>query len=379
MIQTSIQSSVMRSPFRLTPHSKNAGFSLVEILVSLAVLAILLLINVQVIDQVQSTWAASNARVSQFREARTAFDILVRNLSQATLNTFVDYDSNYVITAAQNAGVTMQTPSSYQRKSNLQFVCGPSTSLLSGGGGEALLPGHAVFFQAPLGVSENPSYVGLDRLLCSRGYFVQFTSDEPFKPEFILSSGNKYRYRLMEFSPPTEKNLVYSSMGANGVATSSWFSAAAAQANAINVGNETALNIGVTRPIADNILALIISPRQDTQANQTVSATVIAPRYAYDSTVVTLNTANSPQGTQNLLPPLVKIVLVAVDERSAERLAEQNGSSPPFGTTLTSSFNNANQLESTEIPNLIKYLASQNVNYRLFSATVQIRSSKGGL
>ena len=106
---------------------------------------------------------------------------------------------------------------------------------------------------------------------------------------------------------------------------------------------------------------------------------MIAPRYAYDSTVVTLNTANSPQGTQNLLPPLVKIVLVAVDERSAERLAEQNGSSPPFGTTLTSSFNNANQLESTEIPNLIKYLASQNVNYRLFSATVQIRSSKGGL
>ena len=378
MMQTSTHSRVMRPPFIHSPHAKNTGFSLVEILVSLAVLAILLLINVQVIDQVQSTWAASNARVSQFREARTAFDILVRNLSQATLNTFVDYDSNYVINAAQNAGATLQTPTSYLRKSNLQFVCGPSTSLLSGGGGAALMPGHAVFFQAPLGVSENPSFVGLDRLLCSRGYFVQFTSDEPFKPPFITSSGTKYRYRLMEFSPPAEKNLVYNSMNTTGVATNSWFSAAAGLANAINA-SENALNVGITRPIADNILALIISPRQDTQANQTGTATIIAPSYSYNSTLVTLATANSPQGTQNLLPPLVKIVLVAIDERSAERLAEQNASAPPFGTSLTSPFNNANQLESTEIPNLIAYLASQKVNYRLFSATVQIRSSKGGL
>jgi uncharacterized protein (TIGR02599 family) len=378
MMQTSTHFRVMRPPFIHSPHAKNKGFSLVEILVSLAVLAILLLINVQVIDQVQSTWAASNARVSQFREARTAFDILVRNLSQATLNTFVDYDSNYVINAAQNAGATLQTPTSYLRKSNLQFVCGPSTSLLSGGGGAALMPGHAVFFQAPLGVSENPSFVGLDRLLCSRGYFVQFTSDEPFKPPFITSSGTKYRYRLMEFSPPAEKNLVYNSMNTTGVATNSWFSAAAGLANAINA-SENALNVGITRPIADNILALIISPRQDTQANQTGTATIIAPSYSYNSTLVTLATANSPQGTQNLLPPLVKIVLVAIDERSAERLAEQNASAPPFGTSLTSPFNNANQLESTEIPNLIAYLASQKVNYRLFSATVQIRSSKGGL
>lgn len=379
MIHFSTSSRAMR-PFLIpSPHANKAGFSLVEILVSLAVLAILLLINVQVIDQVQSTWAASNARVSQFREARTAFDILVRNLSQATLNTYVDYDSNYVINAAQNAGASLQTPSSYLRKSNLQFVCGPSTTLLNGGGDASLLPGHAVFFQAPLGVSENPSYVGLDRLLCSRGYFVQFTSDEPFKPAFINSSGSKYRYRLMEFSPPAEKNLVYNSMGTNGVATSAWFSGAAGRSNAINVGTENALNIGITRPIADNILALIISPRQDTQANQTTAATLIAPSYAYNSTAVSLATVNSPQGTQNLLPPLVKIVLVAVDERSAERLAEQNASAPPFGTALTTPFKNANQLESTEIPNLVTYLANQKVNYRLFSATVQIRSSKGGL
>ena len=168
--------------------SSHAGFSLVEILVSLAVLAILLLINVQVIDQVQSTWAASNARVSQFREARTAFDILVRNISQATLNTYGDYNSSYVATAATNAGATTAITTSYLRKSELQFICGASTGLLNGGGGDNF-PGHAVFFQAPLGISENPAYVGLDRLLCSRGYFVQFSSDAPFIPTF-LPSGN---------------------------------------------------------------------------------------------------------------------------------------------------------------------------------------------
>jgi uncharacterized protein (TIGR02599 family) len=378
MIHPLTQHHAMRTHPFFYQQARRAGFSLVEILVSLAVLAILLLINVQVIDQVQSTWAASNARVSQFREARTAFDILVRNLGQATLNTFVDYDSNYVVTAAQNAGVSGQITTSYQRKSNLQFVCGPSTSLLNGGGGAGLLPGHAVFFQAPLGVSENPAYVGLDRLLCSRGYFVQFTSDAPFKPQFLVATAAKYRYRLMEFSPPTEKNLVYNSMGVSGVATSSWFSGAANSDNALNE-RETALNVGVTRPIADNILTLIISPRQEPQTNSQTSATLMAPNYSYNSTSLALGTSASPQGIQNLMPPLVKVVLVAIDEKSAERIAEQNGSGPPFGTALTTPFSNANQLESSEIPGLVAYLSSQRVNYRIFSATVQIRSSKGGL
>ena len=123
------------------------AFTLVEILVSLGVLAILLLISAEVIGTVQTTWTSTNARVSQFREARTAFDIITRNLSQATLNTYLDYDNNY-LTAADPAAATTTAPTRYERKSDLRFVCGPAgtggpsgNGLVPSGGGAGILPG----------------------------------------------------------------------------------------------------------------------------------------------------------------------------------------------------------------------------------------------
>ena len=71
-------------------RARTLGFTLVEILVSLGVLSILLLVTANVINQVQKTWSAAAARVSQFREARVAMEVLSRNISQAALNTYVD-------------------------------------------------------------------------------------------------------------------------------------------------------------------------------------------------------------------------------------------------------------------------------------------------
>jgi uncharacterized protein (TIGR02599 family) len=350
---------------------------LVELLVSLAVLTILLLINAQVIGQVQATWSASNARVSQFREARTAFDIITRNLSQATLNTYLDYETNYLANAAATAGTAAATgPGSYVRRSDLQFICGNTTTLLPNAGGADTLPGHAVFFQAPLGITQNPSYVGLDRLLCSRGYFVQFSSDAFFKPSFLQNGDNRYRYRLMEYSPPAEKNVIYTlPTGAGGTVTGSFYADAGAPLN----DEETAVNVSTTRPVADNILTLIISPRREPKADETEGAngpTQIAPDYDYNSTSV----GTSGTSTQNLLPPLVRVILVAIDEKSAERIGEASGSpdTPPFGTSLNSPFTEAYQLDK-EIKELVATLQAKRVNYRVFSATVQLRGAKWGI
>ena len=344
---------------------------MVELLVSLAVLTILLLINAQVIGQVQATWSASNARVSQFREARTAFDIITRNLSQATLNTYLDYENNYLATAAATAGAAA-TPGSYKRKSDLQFTCGNASDLVTSGGSLSNLPGHAIFFQAPLGVTENPNYVGLDRLLCSRGYFVQFSSDEFFQPAFLPEGNLRYRYRLMEYSPPAEKNTIYSvSHATSGAVTGNWFTDAGAKMSL----TETAVNVSTTRPVADNILLLVISPRREPKTGEvegTNGPTEIAPDYSYNS--------SDAGATQNLLPPLVRVVLVAIDEKSAERLDETSESSgtPPFGTTLSAPFGQAHQLDQ-EISTLVETLRTQRVNYRVFSATVQLRGAKWGI
>lgn len=365
------------------------AFTLVEILVSLAVLTILLLINAQVIGQVQATWSSSNARVSQFREARTAFDIITRNLGQATLNTYLDYENNYLLTAGPSAGgvaTTATNPGNYKRKSDLQFRCGDASDLVPSGGGNSYMPGHAVFFQAPLGVVENPQYVGLDKLLCARGYFVQFSSDQPFRPSILPEGDFRYRYRLMEYSPPAEKNQIFSLPApTDGTVPEGWHVDAGGQ---IEADAETAASIGATRPIADNIIMLIISPRRefrsvatdglskDSNDDNTVD---IAPTYAFNSNSTSGSSSAFPQGNQFLLPPLVRVVLVAIDEKSAERISfEQGGdSSPPFGASLQSPFNSSPAADlDTSIGQVVEILNSRRINYRVFSATVQLRGAK---
>lgn len=367
-------------PMAVRPHPRAArAFTLVEILVSLGVLAILLLISAEVIGTVQTTWSNTNARVSQFREARTAFDIITRNLSQASLNTYLDYDNNY-LSQDDPAGTSPIAPSRYQRKSDLRFVCGKASTLVPSGGGAGILPGHAVFFQAPLGVAHDPAFAGLDRLLCGRGYFVQFTSDEFFRPEFIASGNLRFRYRLMEYSPPAEQNLIYT----DPTVKAAWM----AKAGVPLQTNETSVDRSLTRPVADNIVALVISPMVDLSATGaaagagTRSSTLIAENFEYDSEQLKL--ANQlglgQQGTQYLLPPLVRVLLVAIDETSAERLSQTSGSpsTAPFGTQISDLITSrpASQLNQT-LDDIGKILREQyRVNYRIFSATVSLRGAK---
>lgn len=350
------------------------AFTLVEVLVSLAVLSILLLISAQVIGQVQDTWTASNARISQFREARTAFDILTRNLSQATLNTYVDYDQTYLSEATTAATAT--SPTTYVRKSDLEFRCGPAMDLvLSGGGAETFLPGHAVFFQAPLGIAQQPELVGLDRLLCGRGYFVQFSNDAFFRPPFLPPGAMRNRYRLMEFSPPAEKNLIYTSTTA-----APWFSAAGAPMNE----EENPENLSLNRPVADNIITLIISPRME-RGVESINGTA-----AFNSTAAVGVSTAAPQGTQHLLPPMLKILLVAIDERSAEKLSKYDTETEPPLADALAAFNGAvgdgsdAELETALSgadgqSGLRKALTDLKINFRVFSSTIQIRGSKWSL
>jgi uncharacterized protein (TIGR02599 family) len=352
-----------------------AAFTLVEVLVSMTILIILLLVSAQVIGTVQSTWTKSNARVSQFREARIAFDIITRNLSQATLNSYVDYDNSYLADSVTTVSNT--APENYLRKSDLRFVCRPAANLLQQGASAANSPGHAVFFQAPLGVAHDPSYVGLDRLLCGRGYFVQYTSDEFFRPDILPPGIPRFRYRLMEFSPPAEKNLIYPATTAapTGANTSiAWYEQAGVEMDT----NATTINQNLTRPIADNIVALIVAPQVEVPGagagNQFESV------FNYDS-VDDTDPSPTRQGNQHRLPSLVKVILIAIDEGSADRLS-QNGSpqSPPFDTLISEELEKedaARNLNAT-MTNVANIMADKRVNYRIFSATVSMRGAKWG-
>lgn len=351
-----------------------AAFTLVEVLVSMTILIILLLVSAQVIGTVQKTWTTSNARVSQFREARIAFDIITRNLSQATLNSYVDYDNSYLTAGVTTISTT--APENYLRKSDLRFVCGPADELLQEGAGPAISPGHAVFFQAPLGVAHDPNFVGLDRLLCGRGYFVQYTSDNFFRPRILPPATPRYRYRLMEFSPPAERNLIYPAatdapIGNNN--TTAWF----AEAGVDMDNEENPLNRGLTRPIADNIVALVIAPQIEVAAG--AGATQFESTFQYDSLTDT-DISPTKQGNQHRLPSLVKVILVAIDERSADQLSQSSSpESPPFEDEISNRIKGvASEDLNTRMANVANFMSQKRVNYRIFSATVSMRGAKWG-
>jgi uncharacterized protein (TIGR02599 family) len=70
---------------------------------------------------------------------------------------------------------------------------------------------------------------------------------------------------------------------------------------------------------------------------------------------------------------------VAIDEKSAQKLEEASGSgsSPPLGAELDK-FSQANRLDK-EIEQVVTELRAQKLNYRVFSATIQLRGAKWSL
>jgi uncharacterized protein (TIGR02599 family) len=69
------------------------AFSLVEMLVAIAVFCIMLALVFSVVNHTSGVWRRSSDKIQAFQEARLAFEALTRNLSQATLNSYLDYDS----------------------------------------------------------------------------------------------------------------------------------------------------------------------------------------------------------------------------------------------------------------------------------------------
>lgn len=335
------------------------GFTLIELLVSMAVLAILMLLVSSVLSQVQIAWGRTAAKVSQFRESRRAFDVLKTNLGQALLNTYTRYEFNNPGNPASpfdgnGKEIPHSAPSKYVLYSELQFRSGPTSELVPAIGQNST-QGHAVFFQAPLGYSGR--FTSLPTALNPRGYYIKFDSDASFRPPFLDGRVEpKFRYRLMEYAPPTERNLIYDKISEN--TQSDWFR------NEIDVWS---------RPIADNVVTLIISPKRPLVDNSG-DPRDIAPQYEYDSAVPMGFMADVGNPQAHVLPPEIEVVMVVIDEGSAVRLAEQNGGSAPLqlaGFTSASDRQFRTDLEAMEAT-----LVNAKVNFRIFSATVTMRNSK---
>ena len=401
------------------PHQLNSrrasAFTLIELLVSMTFLVILMLVVTQVIGIVQRTWVRSNSRVSQFREARTSFDVVTRTLTQATLNTY--WMNDFDVLSSDSIGQSRSKAKSYVRQSELQFICGPTPTVLTqAASNKSNYPGHAVFFQAPLGVTKlvtvsatsttEASTENLVNLMCGRGYFVEWGTDASFRPAFLDSLNTvplRSRLRLMEFSPTAEMNKIYAEVNRplvdNTTGTNNgkkWYNTEVFSSNNIISSNETAQSRAFTRPVAENILALIISPQNEKQLKTSGGSTTplyaIAPNYIWDSTLTSqpgssASTSN-PQGTQHLLPPQLKVTMIALDQASGEYLAreENNEMREALLSQVAGLFTTASKFQADlrgdnddKLGGLEGALVANKLNYRIFTTTISLKQSRWSL
>ena len=81
------------------------GFTLVELLVSAAILSVIMLMVAQMIGDTSKIWKNASAKVDAFRQARIGFELMTDELRQATTNTYWDYFNSAGQTVAEyNAG-----------------------------------------------------------------------------------------------------------------------------------------------------------------------------------------------------------------------------------------------------------------------------------
>ena len=344
---------------------------MIELMLSMTILAAMLLMFVGVLDQTQKSWDYAQGQISQFREARVAFDIITKNLSQATLNAYYDQVDN------DNDGI----PERYDIFSELHFRCFPANELPVSGH----KPGHAIFFQAPLGITGNREYANLSNLLNARAYYITFNTDRDFRPPFLTSyqTPERWRYRLMEYIPPTERNMIYvdaaEELGSDNYDPSQkkfneWF----------DDGKELD---AYSRPLAENVVALIISPREpvadrdDNPARaERESFMRIARNYEYNS--------EEPDDIRfkHQLPPLIRVTMIAIDETTAIRYEDTKsgeGSSTPYMQTYMNGLWNSADNYQSDLEDLMKQFHKDGENktglevrYKIFSTTVAIVGSK---
>jgi uncharacterized protein (TIGR02599 family) len=360
----------------------HAGFTLTEVLVSSALIIAIMALMFTTIDQTRRTINSTTARVTQFQGARIAFEAMTRALSQATLNTYWDLDKS----------ATTGNPLGYRRQSDLHFVSGPAFqekllqgSTLSGKSRTAAhLPGHAVFFQAPLGVTEEEvqvgddkgerRYRGLSNLLSAVGFYVEWDGAEVL-PEF-MGTGEKYvyprfRFRLKRVQQPSEGLMVFadynytmlnnSGMNARpgiGLAKATdWIKVAVGMADypkgfKLPYGADSRSDY--SRVLAENIVAILILPKvpeQDRLVKERLDDLTddfnydSCPKLAFDSQkrefkpndpLLNFSAEFAAENKDNRrvfkqlhqLPPILQVTMVAIDEQSGQKL--QDYSEQPY-------------------------------------------------
>jgi len=326
-----------------------SGFTLVELMVACAVLAVMMILISITIGQVSKGVKTSTEKVDAFQSARTGLESVTRAVSVATLNTYLDYYNSSYQPRTNDASSTNFIPAFYGRQSDLHFC---ATNLSSGV--LTTLSGltpvtHGLFFQAPLGYS-TITITNPPGSLNGCGFFVAFGND-PTKPG-ISGLGDRPRFRLYQWLQSTESLREVSASGR------------------IDPGWITPTN-GVS-PLAENIIAFVVRVPSINATNAT--------NYFWDSR--TTWSGGSQPSQMHQLPPLLDVTMVAIDEAAANRLIAPSVSGLPAAITAlglpgdyTSRFSNESQYDA-DLQTVENALVARKIPYRVFTTSIPLRGSR---
>jgi uncharacterized protein (TIGR02599 family) len=321
--------------------SVTSAFTLMELLVAMAILGILLVAVSISLQGVQSAWRLTRSAVRENLEGRRALETVVTNLSRATLH------QRWVPNLDPNNNPSA-IPTALLPESDLHFVSGPSRILLPG---VRYGIGHSAFFQGPFGfpgstrdIQSNPDtplYQTLPHTLSAWGYYVEFGLDPTELPNFLTTTRQgrpapprKHRFRLMEYRQPAHELPLFvqpdgypkplHALHTSNTALYEWFQAPVSNSQPGSAANNRRVSI-----VAENILALVIVPYDPylvTLANGGSNSTLpyqLAPDYHFDSRRHQWE-PGSPlsAATRHQLPPAVEIAVVSLAEDVWDNLSE---------------------------------------------------------
>jgi uncharacterized protein (TIGR02599 family) len=349
---------------------KRAGFTLAEVLVAAALVALLTALLLRLTSQSSAALDFAQSNAEEYRAAQRAFEVVSRRLGAATLQSYrgrVDGDGK-------------NDPRGWQRMSELRFVSGPmqaggrSLDTVDEESGEylSMRPSHGVFFQSTEGDPRHeldPARVGLEQLVNTWGYFVEVAGDRLPPPNFLADRAppERVRPRLMEVREPAAALRLYSlTSGAPGYAGFDWFRPLLARDAS-------------ARPIATNIAMLLVLPKLTAAESARVAPNaevekkdaLLAPEFFYNSG----EEGASIVSTHHRLPPLIEITMLALDEAGAARLYNGGDRDPLL---LREAFRDARKLRAelhTGSDSLERQLNDQRIRHRIFTTTLALRSA----
>lgn len=333
----------MRSSFPPCPdfqsgtlrRAQKSGVGLIELLVMIGIMTIVLLVIFQFMGEIDRAWKL--AGYDPFAGAEEAFDDVARNLAAATLEPYSDYADTSG--AFRTSGAADFVPDHLARRSDLGFACGPAADFLTAQG--RVVTGSAVFFFARGGYTTLYANSGMGQLLNAGGYFVDFGPDDA-RPSFLTAKAS-WRWRLRQVIQPAENLQIL------------------AQPNEAAWWQGMLQNNATTPALVENIIAFVVLPQRDGNGE------ILSPDYRYDSR----DASNAL--TRNQLPACLRLAVVALDEVSAQRLAAQNGTSPPE-LISTGLFQQAARFDA-DLAALDAALTAQKLGHLVLQRTLTLPSS----